>query len=134
MARRLVIIDGDAAGMSAATQVRRMKTVAELDIVVFERSSRASYAACGPPYLVGRFVKSPDSLVARTPEQHRAKGIDVWTRHEVTSLPMPTAAWINTPPEEKDPISEPVARTPDLRPRVSRSPWQPPLIAARRAG
>jgi len=50
MARRLAIIGGDTAGMSAATQVRRMKTVDELEIVVFERSSGTSYAACGLPY------------------------------------------------------------------------------------
>ncbi len=86
MARRLVIIGGDAAGMSAATQARRMKTADELDIVVFERSSRTSWAACGLPYLVGGFVKAPESLIARTPEQHRAKGIDVRTRHEVTAI------------------------------------------------
>lgn len=86
MVKRLVIIGGDAAGMSAATQARRMKTVAELEIVAFERSSRTSYAACGLPYLVGGFVKSPDSLIARSPEQHRAKGIDVRTRHEVTAI------------------------------------------------
>jgi len=86
MTRRLVIIGGDAAGMSAATQVRRMKSIDELEIVVFERTSRTSYAACGLPYLVGGFVTSPDSLVARTPEQHRAKGIDVQTRHEATAI------------------------------------------------
>ena len=86
MAKRLVIIGGDAAGMSAATQVRRMKTVAELEIVAFERSTRTSYAACGIPYLVGGLVDSPASLVARTPEQHRAKGIDVRTRHEVAAI------------------------------------------------
>jgi NADPH-dependent 2,4-dienoyl-CoA reductase/sulfur reductase-like enzyme len=86
MAQRLVIIGGDAAGMSAATQVRRMRTVDELEIVVFERSSRTSYAACGLPYLVGGFVASPDSLIARTPEQHRAKGIDVRIHHEVTAI------------------------------------------------
>jgi len=86
MTRRLVIIGGDAAGMSAASQARRMKRVEELEIVVFERSSRTSYAACGLPYLVGGFVKSPDSLIARTPEQHRARGIDVRTRHEVTAI------------------------------------------------
>jgi NADPH-dependent 2,4-dienoyl-CoA reductase/sulfur reductase-like enzyme len=84
--KRLVIIGGDAAGMSAATQVRRMKTVAEFEIVAFERSSRTSYAACGLPYLVGGLVDSPASLIARTPEQHRAKGIDVRTRHEVTAI------------------------------------------------
>jgi hypothetical protein len=63
-----------------------MKTVDELEIVVFERSSRTSYAACGLPYLVGGLVTSPDSLVARTPEQHRAKGIDVRIQHEVTAI------------------------------------------------
>jgi NADPH-dependent 2,4-dienoyl-CoA reductase/sulfur reductase-like enzyme len=55
--------------MSAATQVRRMKTVDELEIIAFERSSRTSYAACGLPYLIGGFVTSPDSLIARTPER-----------------------------------------------------------------
>ncbi len=86
MIRRLVIIGGDAAGMSAAAQARRLKSADQLEIVVFERSTRTSYAACGLPYLVGGFVTSPDSLVARTPEQHRAKGIDVRIRHEVTAI------------------------------------------------
>lgn len=86
MARRLVVIGGDAAGMSAAAQARRMKTPDELEIVVFERSSTTSYAACGLPYLVGGVVPSADSLVARTPAQHRAKGLDVRIRHEVTVI------------------------------------------------
>lgn len=86
MTRRLVIIGGDAAGMTAATQARRMKTVDELEIVVLERSTRTSYAACGLPYLVGGLVASADSLVARTPEQHRANGIDVRTRHDATAI------------------------------------------------
>lgn len=63
-----------------------MKSPDELEIVAFERSSRTSYAACGLPYLVGGFVKTPDRLVARTPEQHRANGIDIRTRHEVTAI------------------------------------------------
>lgn len=86
MTRRLVIIGGDAAGMTAAAQVRRMASPDQLEIVAIERSSITSYAACGLPYLVGGFVKSPDSLIARTPEQHRANGIDVRTRHEVTAI------------------------------------------------
>jgi NADPH-dependent 2,4-dienoyl-CoA reductase/sulfur reductase-like enzyme len=81
-----VIIGGDAAGMTAAAQARRMAPAEQLEIVAFERSLRTSYAACGLPYLVGGFVKSPDSLVARTPEQHRAQGIDVRTHHEVTAI------------------------------------------------
>lgn len=43
MRERLVVIGGDAAGMSAASQARRRRS--ELDIVVFERGSCTSYAA-----------------------------------------------------------------------------------------
>jgi NADPH-dependent 2,4-dienoyl-CoA reductase/sulfur reductase-like enzyme len=40
---RLVIIGGDAAGMSAASQAKRHRP--ELDIVVFERSPHTSFSA-----------------------------------------------------------------------------------------
>jgi NADPH-dependent 2,4-dienoyl-CoA reductase/sulfur reductase-like enzyme len=40
---RLVVIGGDAAGMSAASQARRRRP--DLEIVVFERSPHTSYAA-----------------------------------------------------------------------------------------
>ncbi len=86
MARRLVVIGGDAAGMSAASQARRMSSSDTLQIVAFERSSRTSYAACGLPYLVGGLVQAPDRLVARTPDQHRANGIDVRIRHEAIAV------------------------------------------------
>ncbi len=39
---RLVIIGGDAAGMSAASQARRRRP--DLDIVVFERTPFTSYS------------------------------------------------------------------------------------------
>ena len=86
MARRLVIIGGDAAGMSAAAQARRIMSARELEIVAFERGSRTSYAACGLPYLVGGLVDAPELLIARTPERHRANGIDVRIQHEVTAI------------------------------------------------
>ena len=86
MARRLVIIGGDAAGMSAAAQARRMASADELEIVAFERGSHTSYAACGLPYLIGGQVEAPAELVARTPQEHRARGIDVRIRHEVTAI------------------------------------------------
>jgi len=40
---KLIIIGGDAAGMSAASQARRRRP--ELDIVVFERSPHTSFSA-----------------------------------------------------------------------------------------
>lgn len=86
MTERFVVVGGDAAGMSAAATARRRRSPDELEIVVFERSAHTSYAACGLPYYVGDVVGEARALVARTPEQHRAAGIDVRTRHEVLAL------------------------------------------------
>jgi NADPH-dependent 2,4-dienoyl-CoA reductase/sulfur reductase-like enzyme len=36
--------------------------------------------------IIGGLVKTPDRLVVRTPEQHRAKGIDVRTRHGAIAI------------------------------------------------
>lgn len=85
-AERLVVVGGDAAGMSAASQARRLKGPAELEITAFERGHFTSYSACGIPYWIGGQVAEPDDLVARTPEEHRARGIDVRTRTEVVEL------------------------------------------------
>lgn len=41
--QRLVVIGGDAAGMSAASQVRRLRS--DMEIVVFERTPHTSYSA-----------------------------------------------------------------------------------------
>ncbi len=41
--QRLVVIGGDAAGMSAASQVRRLRS--GMEIVVFERTPHTSYSA-----------------------------------------------------------------------------------------
>ncbi|MDH4364739.1 MAG: FAD-dependent oxidoreductase [Acidimicrobiia bacterium] len=82
--RRVVVIGGDAAGMSAAAQANR--GVEPVELVVFEKGDFTSYAACGLPYLVGGLVSAADQLVARSPEQHRANGIDVRTGHEAVAI------------------------------------------------
>ncbi|WP_436994599.1 FAD-dependent oxidoreductase [Streptomyces sp. enrichment culture] len=84
--QRLVVVGGDAAGMSAASQARRLKGPDELEIVAFERGRFTSYSACGIPYWVGGDVTDRERLVARTPEEHRARGIGVRLRSEVTEL------------------------------------------------
>ncbi|MFF3216712.1 FAD-dependent oxidoreductase [Streptomyces sp. NPDC002886] len=83
---RLVVVGGDAAGMSAASQARRLKGPAELEITAFERGHFTSYSACGIPYWIGGLVDGPDELIARTPEEHRARDIDLRTRTEVVEL------------------------------------------------
>jgi NADPH-dependent 2,4-dienoyl-CoA reductase/sulfur reductase-like enzyme len=86
MAReRVVIIGGDAAGMSAASQAKRRRP--ELDIVVFERGPHTSFSACGIPYYVGRVVDTEEKLIMRTPEKFRERdGIDVRVLHEVEEI------------------------------------------------
>ncbi|MFE4699991.1 FAD-dependent oxidoreductase [Streptomyces sp. NPDC056738] len=83
---RLVVIGGDAAGMSAASQARRLRGPGELEIVAFERGHFTSYSACGIPYWVGGDVPDRDRLIARTPEEHRERAIDLRMRTEVTEI------------------------------------------------
>ena len=85
MVRRLVVVGGDAAGMTAASAAKKRAGDA-LDVLVLERGPWTSYSACGIPYWVSGDVNGPDDLVVRTPEQHRDAGIDVRTGHEVVDL------------------------------------------------
>ncbi len=80
------MIGGDAAGMSAASQARRMRGPDELEIVAFERGHFSSFSACGIPYWVSGDVDERDRLIARTPEEHRARDIDLRMRTEVTEI------------------------------------------------
>ncbi|MEU1228346.1 FAD-dependent oxidoreductase [Streptomyces sp. NPDC005828] len=89
MSERLVVIGGDAAGMSAASQARRLRSRGELEIVAFERGHFSSYSACGIPYWVGGDVAERGELIARSPEEHRARDIDLRTRTEVTEIDVP---------------------------------------------
>jgi NADPH-dependent 2,4-dienoyl-CoA reductase/sulfur reductase-like enzyme len=83
---RMVVVGGDAAGMSAASQARRRRKPAELEIVAFERGRHVSYSACGLPYYAGDVVKDWRDLVARTPEEFASQDIQVRTGHEVDAV------------------------------------------------
>ncbi|MFE7835048.1 FAD-dependent oxidoreductase [Streptomyces sp. NPDC057474] len=83
---RLVVVGGDAAGMSAASQARRLRGPDELEIVAFERGHFTSFSACGIPYWVGGDVPERDRLIARSPEEHRARDIDLRMRTEVVEI------------------------------------------------
>jgi NADPH-dependent 2,4-dienoyl-CoA reductase/sulfur reductase-like enzyme len=77
--QRLVVIGGDAAGLSAAAQARRLRTADDLEIVVLEQGPEVSYSACGIPYWVGDLVSDRDRLIARTPAQFAEKDIVIRT-------------------------------------------------------
>ncbi|WP_339064212.1 CoA-disulfide reductase [Tepidibacillus marianensis] len=82
---KYVIIGGDAAGMSAATQIRRLQPDAE--IIVFEMGEILSYAQCGLPYYVAGLVPTAEDLIARTKEKFEEKyKITIYLKHEVTLI------------------------------------------------
>ncbi|MDQ1667148.1 MAG: hypothetical protein QOH75_3179 [Actinomycetota bacterium] len=85
MGNRLVVLGGDAAGMSAASLAKRRKGDA-IEVVALERGRHTSYSACGIPYWVAGDVEHGDDLVARTPEEHRKRGIDLRMQHEAVSI------------------------------------------------
>jgi NADPH-dependent 2,4-dienoyl-CoA reductase/sulfur reductase-like enzyme len=84
MGRRLAIVGGDAAGMSAASTAKRRDP--DLEVVAFERGPYTSYSACGIPYYVGGLFDDSDRLISRSPEEHRANGIEVHARTEVEGI------------------------------------------------
>lgn len=82
-----MVIGGDAAGMSAASQARRRRGPDDLHILAFERGSYTSYSACGIPYWIGSVVGPRDRLIARRPEVFRDRfAIDVRVRHVVEEI------------------------------------------------
>ena len=85
MGARVVVIGGDAGGMTAAAELRRRLPESD-EVVVLERTDRTSYSACGIPYWVAGDVESADALVSRSPEEHRKRGIDLRTATEATAI------------------------------------------------
>ncbi len=87
MTERLIVIGGDAAGMSGASQARRRRAADKLEILAFERGTATSYSACGIPYWIGGVVDEREELIARHPQEFRDRQqIDVHIRHEVVDI------------------------------------------------
>ncbi|HQO02178.1 MAG TPA: FAD-dependent oxidoreductase [Spirochaetota bacterium] len=78
----LLVIGGVAAGMSAASQARRVDK--NMSIGVFEKSEYVSYAACGMPYFIGEHIDDYTKLIAIDKDDFiKKRGIDIVTLAEV---------------------------------------------------
>ncbi|MDQ0350439.1 NADPH-dependent 2,4-dienoyl-CoA reductase/sulfur reductase-like enzyme [Alkalibacillus filiformis] len=83
---KYVIIGGDAAGMSAAMQIKRGGNE-QNEIITLERGEYYSYGQCGLPYVLSGQVESTDDVIARPVKVFREKyGIDARINHEVTHI------------------------------------------------
>jgi NADPH-dependent 2,4-dienoyl-CoA reductase/sulfur reductase-like enzyme len=82
---KVIIIGGVAAGMSAASKIRRSDEKAI--ITVYEKGVETSYGACGLPYCISGANDDVNLLRIRKPQEFRDKqNIDVKLLHEVVSV------------------------------------------------
>src|SRR4051812_2684097 len=81
---KVVIIGGNAAGLTAAARAKRVDP--RLEITVLEKLPHISYSTCGIPYFLSNLV-TPESLVSYTPESfEKERGIKVKTQVRVESI------------------------------------------------
>ena len=82
--KHLVIVGGNAAGLSAGRRARRNDS--NLKITVLEKSNVVSYGACGLPYYISDVISQKEELIALPLEALLNDGIDVKTNHEVIEI------------------------------------------------
>ncbi|NJE46283.1 CoA-disulfide reductase [Thermococcus sp. GR7] len=84
MKKTVVIIGGGAAGMSAASRIKRLKP--EWDVKVFEATEWVSHAPCGVPYVV-EGISPKEKLMHYPPEVFiKKRGIDLHMKAEVIEV------------------------------------------------
>ncbi len=82
---RLVIIGGDAAGMSAASRFKRK--VPDSEVIVLEQTQDVSYSACGMPYNIAAPQRSIEDLIVRSAQVFQEKlHIDLRLGHRATGI------------------------------------------------
>jgi NADPH-dependent 2,4-dienoyl-CoA reductase/sulfur reductase-like enzyme len=83
--RQFVVIGGVAAGMSAASAVKRDDPT--IHVIVLEKGEFISYGSCSLPYYISGIIKDYRQLIVFTPEQAKQeRDIDVWTKHEAMAI------------------------------------------------
>jgi len=81
---RMLIIGGVAAGLSAASKIRRLSPDAQ--ITVFEKGQTISYGACGLPYYVAGINDDPNKMLIRSADTFREQGIEIKTGHQAVRV------------------------------------------------
>ena len=85
---KTVIIGGVAAGMSAASKLKRLLKD-DVEIVVYEKGGEVSYGACGIPFYISDHIKQGKDLIARTAEEFAKSGIPKSTISCRSTLDLP---------------------------------------------
>lgn len=79
---KIVIIGGVAAGLSAATKIKRENK--ETVVTVYAKGQFISYGSCGLPYFITDTIKTHTELISKDADRLKSEyGIQVYTNHEV---------------------------------------------------
>jgi NADPH-dependent 2,4-dienoyl-CoA reductase/sulfur reductase-like enzyme len=81
---RVLVVGGDAAGMSAAS--RLIRSHQDLEVIVFEKTREVSYGACGIPYYIADLNPNLDLMRIRPVEAFEKSGIKVHLENEVVKV------------------------------------------------
>jgi NADPH-dependent 2,4-dienoyl-CoA reductase/sulfur reductase-like enzyme len=99
-----VVVGGDAAGLSAASKLKR--EAPDREVVVFEKSRWVSYAHCGTPYFVKGEVEALTDLLSLTPDEVAERDIELHREHEVTAVDT-DAKTVTVEPDDGEPFDQP---------------------------
>lgn len=102
---KIVILGGDAAGMSAASKIRRC--LPDARVTVFERTRETSYGACGLPYYIGGLNDDADKIRIRKPEAFLKGGIDLRLAHEAVAVDPAAKTVTARSTETEETVTEP---------------------------
>ncbi|HCL56895.1 MAG TPA: hypothetical protein DHW82_07800 [Spirochaetia bacterium] len=81
----IVIVGAVAAGMSAASQIKR--SLPEREVIVFGKEKYISYGACGMPFYISGEIKDFNRLIVLKPEKAvTERKINLKIEHEVLSI------------------------------------------------
>ncbi len=81
---KVVIIGGQASGMTFAMQLQRNNS--NVEIYLIEASSYISFGACGLPYYIGDFFKNENYLFAKQVSDITNSNIKIYTKHQALNV------------------------------------------------
>jgi NADPH-dependent 2,4-dienoyl-CoA reductase/sulfur reductase-like enzyme len=85
MKTKYIVIGGVAAGMSAASRIKKLDKDSE--VLVLEQGDFISYSACSMPYFISNSSVSYSDLIVLTPERAKnSRGIEVKTGKRVVKI------------------------------------------------
>lgn len=99
---KLVVVGGNAAGMSGASKAKRRQP--DLEVEVLEAGDDISYSTCGVPFLVEGLVEEADQLRVLSPAKAQKRGLKIHTQTKVIAMNPYTKEVVYEGPQGRDSV------------------------------